>query len=119
MNNSALIMLTSAWGNKIPSEATFMLQGRLEKIPEDKIQVLSFIPLKDPIIGLILGLFFGALSVDRFYKGDIGLGILKFISLFIFFIGIFWALADLYFVWQGIKKDNLNKINQQLMILGV
>lgn len=118
MNNSALIMLTSAWGNKIPSEATFMLQGRLEKIPEDKIQVLSFIPLKDPIIGLILGLFFGALSVDRFYKGDIGLGILKFLSIFIV-IGIFWALADLYFVWQGIKKDNLNKINQQLMILGV
>ena len=111
-------MLTSAWGNKIPSEATFMLQGRLEKIPEDKIQVLSFIPLKDPIIGLILGLFFGALSVDRFYKGDIGLGILKFLSIFIV-IGIFWALADLYFVWQGIKKDNLNKINQQLMILGV
>lgn len=118
MNNSALIMITSAWGNKIPSEATFMLQGRLEKIPEDKIQVLSFIPLKDPIIGLILGLFFGALSVDRFYKGDIGLGILKFLSIFIV-IGIFWALADLYFVWQGIKKDNLNKINQQLMILGV
>lgn len=95
-----------------------MLQGRLEKIPEDKIQVLSFIPLKDPIIGLILGIFFGALSVDRFYKGDIGLGILKFLSIFIV-IGIFWALADLYFVWQGIKKDNLNKINQQLMILGV
>ena len=118
MYNSALIMLTSAWSNKIPSEAAFMLQGRLEKIPEDKIQVLSFIPLKDPIIGLILGLFFGALSVDRFYKGDIGLGILKFLSIFIV-IGIFWALADLYFVWQGIKKDNLNKINQQLMILGV
>ncbi|BDB65938.1 hypothetical protein Hc94105_0117 [Helicobacter cinaedi] len=118
MNNSALIMLTSAWSNKIPSKAAFMLQGRLEKIPEDKIQVLSFIPLKDPIIGLILGIFFGALSVDRFYKGDIGLGILKFLSIFIV-IGIFWALADLYFVWQGIKKDNLNKINQQLMILGV
>ncbi len=118
MNNSALIMLTSAWSNKIPSEAAFMLQGRLEKIPEDKIQSLSFIPLKDPIIGLILGLFFGALGIDRFYKGDIGLGILKFLSIFIF-IGIFWALADLYFVWQGIKKDNLNKINQQLMILGV
>ena len=55
-------MLTSAWSNKIPSEAAFMLQGRLEKIPEDKIQSLSFIPLKDPIIGLILGLFFGALA---------------------------------------------------------
>ncbi|WP_415580350.1 NINE protein, partial [Helicobacter labetoulli] len=24
-----------------------------------------------------MGLFFGALGIDRFYKGDIGLGILK------------------------------------------
>lgn len=118
MNNSALIMLTSMWSNKIPTDAVFILQGRLEKIPEDKIQSLSFIPLKEPIVGLILGLFFGVFGIDRFYKGDIGLGILKFLSIFVF-IGIFWALADLYFVWQGIKKDNLNKINQQLMILGV
>lgn len=111
-------MLTSMWSNKIPTDAVFILQGRLEKIPEDKIQSLSFIPLKEPIVGLILGLFFGVFGIDRFYKGDIGLGILKFLSIFVF-IGIFWALADLYFVWQGIKKDNLNKINQQLMILGV
>ncbi len=103
MNDSALIMLTSAWSNKIPSEAAFMLQGRLEKIPEDKIQALSFIPLKDPIIGLILGLFFGALGVDRFYKGDIGLGILKFLSIFIF-IGFFghWQIYILY--GKGLKK---------------
>ena len=118
MSNSALVILTSAWSNKIPSEAAFMLQGRLEKIPEDKIQSLGFISLKDPVIGLILGLFFGLLGIDRFYKGDVGLGILKFLSSFIL-IGFFWALADLYFVWQGIKKDNLNKINQHLMILGV
>ncbi|CAM3451234.1 hypothetical protein HELA111659_10315 [Helicobacter labetoulli] len=57
MNNSAFIMLTSAWSNKIPSEAAFMLQGRLEKIPEDKIQSLSFIPLKDPSNWAYFGAF--------------------------------------------------------------
>ncbi|CAM3451283.1 NINE protein [Helicobacter labetoulli] len=117
MNNQTAIFL-SQWNDSIPEGSGLMLQSRLEKLDESKVSSLAMVSLKSPIIGLILGLFFGALGIDRFYKGDIGLGILKFLSIFIF-IGIFWALADLYFVWQGIKKDNLNKINQQLMMLGV
>ena len=77
---------------------------------------------------MILGLFLGAFGVDRFYKGDIGLGIAKLAlflvgcitvaigigGLLIFAVWI-WAFVDLFLVWQGIKKDNLNKI---LLVLG-
>jgi hypothetical protein hcinC1_04687 len=50
--------------------------------------------------------------VDRFYKGDILLGALKLITLG----GLgFWALADLYFVYNGIKKDNLELLNSAIM----
>lgn len=58
----------------------------------------------------------GGLGVDRFYKGDIGLGIAKICTFCGF--GIWW-LVDLFLVPKGIKVDNLNKLNMMLMQLGV
>ena len=63
--------------------------------------------------GLILGLFFGTLGIDRYYKGDIGLGILKFLSMFIL-IGFIWYFIDLFVVYKGIQKDNFKKLNMAL-----
>ena len=36
-----------------------------------------------------------------------------------FLIGFFWILLDLLLVWKGIKRDNFNKINTQLLLCGV
>lgn len=71
------------------------LGGRIDKVPDDKIINLTAIELKSPLLGLILGLFFGGLGIDRFYKGDIGLGISKFLSMFIL-IGFIWVIVDLF-----------------------
>ncbi|AWK62486.1 TM2 domain-containing protein [Helicobacter cinaedi] len=123
MDNYAF-MLTQQWANKIPAETAFSLQQQLDKFPNDKISSLGFLPLKDPVIGLVLGLFLGHFGADRFYKGDIGLGILKiilgilgfvFFAVFIvvgasigrtdgdeyFFIGFFLGLLALLvpFIW--------------------
>lgn len=59
-----------------------ILKERLDKLNDAQrdnfAKQLSFIKLKSSIVGLILGLFFGGLGVDRFHKGNIGLAVLKF-----------------------------------------
>lgn len=105
-------LLLSVWNNKIPSENLLMLQAQLESIDEKEAISLSLIPLKEPFVGLLLGLFFGMFGVDRFYKGDIGLGVAKLLLCWLT-LGI-WALIDLFFVYTGIKKDNFQKIMQAI-----
>lgn len=111
MNDKAMIMISN-WGDKLPDNAVLILREKLERLPEDKLSALSFIQLKDPIIGLVLGIFVGVFGIDRFYKGDIGLGIVKLLLCWAT-LGI-WALIDLFFVWKGIKQDNLAKIQLNL-----
>ena len=108
------LTLLSAWNNKIPSESYFMLQKQLESIniDENSAFALSALPLKEPFVGLLLGFFLGVFGIDRFYKGDIGLGIVKLLLRWLTF-GIWW-LADLFLVYKGIKQDNLQKIMQAL-----
>lgn len=99
MDNYAF-MLAQQWVNKIPAETALPLQQQLDKLPNDKISSLGFLPLKDPVIGLVLGLFLGHFGADRFYKGDIGLGILKII------LGVLGIVFFIVFILAGASMSN-------------
>lgn len=117
--NIALMMIS----DKIPSQSLPFVQEKLKNSSEDKINNIATLNFKSHIVGLILGFFLGIFGADRFYKGDIKLGLLKlltwiigvitiwiFIGSFILFVLWIWCIVDYFLVWKGIKKDNLKKI---------
>lgn len=82
--------------------------------------------LKSPILGLIISILFGFIGFDRFYKGDGGAGVLKFVlavgmarasktnpdeAAIALAALLLWWLADIFLVYFGIKKDNFKKIS--------
>lgn len=115
MENNKMTSLMAMWQDKIPAESAIILQDQLKNVPEDRTAPLMGIQLKSPVVGLILGLCFGFFGIDRFYKGDIVLGIVKLLIGWITF-GI-WPIIDWFLVWKGIKKDNLQKIQNLLLTL--
>ena len=90
--NVILMMLK----DKIPSQALIIVQEKLQGADEEKVKNLSLVPLKNPIIGLILGLFLGGFGADRFYKGDMGLGIAKIALLFVDGATTFLVIGGFY-----------------------
>ena len=69
---------------------------------------------KDPTIALVLGLFFGPLGVDRFYIGNIGLGVGKLLTLG--GLGV-WALIDLFLIMGATRQKNLQTAQQVRMLV--
>lgn len=120
MDTNVMLMSIS---DRIPRESVPMVKEKLEKATEKQMEGISMANFKSPLVGLILGLLFGGLGVDRFYKGDTGLGIAKLVLLIggsltaVIVVGLFvliglaiWVFVDLFLVWQGIKKQNLELV---------
>jgi TM2 domain-containing membrane protein YozV len=58
---------------------------------------------KDPAVALALSLYFGWFGVDRFYLGNILLGILKLITLGGWFV---WAFIDWFLIMGSARRAN-------------
>lgn len=67
---------------------------------------------KSPVLGFFLSFFFGFWGIDRFYKGEIGLGLLKLFTLG--GLGI-WYVVDWFAVPMGISSNNKHIESLELM----
>lgn len=87
------------------------IRNALLAVDESKWSAVQILQFKDPTIALIISLIFSSLAIDRFYIGDVGLGILKLLTCG--GLGI-WSVVD-WFLVMGITRDrNLDKLNQVL-----
>ena len=67
--------------------------------------------LKDTTLVLILSILVGQLGIDRFFIGDIGMGVGKLVT----FGGCgIWWLVDLCFIMDATRKRNSEKLLQSL-----
>ncbi|MBN9679726.1 TM2 domain-containing protein [Campylobacter coli] len=126
---------------KVNIELLAAYKDKIETLSDETLFRFWYLELKNPIIGLILGVvpafILSGLTSDRFYKGDMGLGFAKMAMWAFIFIGLLiagffdsssmlvvwifnivalfiWNILDFFLVWQGIKNDNLAKIIQFL-----
>ncbi|ECH5589348.1 hypothetical protein FPY22_00175 [Campylobacter coli] len=130
-----------AMEGKVNIELLAAYKDKIETLSDETLFRFWYLELKNPIIGLILGVvpafILSGLTFDRFYKGDMGLGFAKMAMRAFIFIGLLiagffdsssmlvvwifnivalfiWNILDFFLVWQGIKNDNLAKIIQFL-----
>ncbi|EHY1185133.1 TM2 domain-containing protein [Campylobacter coli] len=130
-----------AMEGKVNIELLAAYKDKIETLSDETLFRFWYLELKNPIIGLILGVvpafILSGLTFDRFYKGDMGLGFAKMAIWAFIFIGLLiagffdsssilvvwifnivalfiWNILDFFLVWQGIKNDNLAKIIQFL-----
>ncbi len=75
--NHMLMMLSS----KIPAGSIPSVRTRLENTDISESEILALqSQMKDPLLSILLSIFIGSLGIDRFYIGDVGLGIGKLLT---------------------------------------
>lgn len=80
MDQEKVTYFLSVYGSYYPAETLPTLIDKLKEISEERFMMLSAIEKKDPTIMLILSIFFGHFGIDRFLLGEIGMGLLKFLT---------------------------------------
>lgn len=93
--------------DKFPDYAQMQIHEKLEKMDESRESMLMAIPWKSPMVTFLLAFFLGIFGADRFYMGQIGLGVAKLLTCG--GCGI-WSLIDLITVFGRAKTHNLNML---------
>lgn len=100
-------MLLMTYSKYFPEENIVMLRDKFDAMDDDKISMMYSLQFKDPMMALILSIVAGSLGIDRFYIGDIGLGVAKMLTCG--GCGI-WTLIDYFLIMKSTKEKNFEKL---------
>lgn len=95
----------------LPAEKIVFIKQKLLSVDEEKFNLISAVEFKDPTTILLVSIFLGTLGIDRFMLGDIGMGILKLLTLGL--CGIL-TIVDWFVVQKKTRELNYNNL---MMIL--
>jgi len=95
----------------LPSEKLVLLKDRLLMMDDSKFALVSSVEMKDPMTLLLVSIFLGSLGVDRFMLGQVGLGIVKLITLGL--CGI-WTVIDWFIIQNKAKERNFVELMKVL-----
>ena len=98
-------------GKYFPSSQHHEIVQRLRLMPEDRMRYVSTLDFKDPTVSLIISAVGGTLGIDRFFIGDIGMGLLKLFTAG--GCGVLW-LIDLFLIQERTREINYQKMNEFL-----
>ena len=108
----------------LPKEAYRDLRIKSENISEEKVNKIKELKLKSIYATVFLSLFLGLFGADRFYAGDIKLGVGKLamglvgyifggfgtIGFAIRLLSYVWWIEDIFFSYRLSRKRNSEKI---------
>lgn len=86
-----------------PPEMVPQIYDMLLRTPLDQNIMLRSLDFKNPTVALILSLFLGYLGVDRFYTGDIGMGVIKLLTGG--GCGV-WTVIDWFLIMSATRRKN-------------
>ena len=107
MDTNKIDMYVMTNAKYFPSEKITYLKEKLYGIDDQKFMMLSTIDLKDPTTLLLISIFLGSLGIDRFMLGDIGMGVLKLLTLGC--CGIL-TIIDWFTVSKRAKEKNFSNV---------
>lgn len=114
-----LLMINSS---KLAPEFVETIRTRLVDLEYTQAAIL-FSNLKDPTTALILSVILGELGIDRFYIGDIGMGVGKLlVGIIVGTIScgtLFWVwwLIDIFLISNATRKKNSEALLQSLSMI--
>lgn len=113
MEQNQVNQLIMQYSSKLAPEYIPTIRERLAGI-DYAAALAAFGDMKDPTISIILSILLGEMGIDRFYIGDIGLGVGKLLTGG--GCGIWWII-DLFMIMDATRKKNSEKVLQSLAFI--
>lgn len=111
MDVNQVNQLMMVLGNKLPETSLQDVRQRLEMAQDFNSANMVVAQMKDPTTAIILSVLLGSLGVDRFFIGDIGLGVGKLLTAG--GCGI-WSIIDWFMIMGATKEKNLQLLLNNL-----
>ena len=114
MESSKVNQILMLYKDKVDESGMAMLMNSLKNVDDSVYDRLLMVQTKEPLTTCLLSIFLGGLGVDRFFIGDIGLGVAKLLLGWLT-LGI-WPLIDIFCSYKACKKKNFTAIMQAINI---